>query len=269
MIHERIYLDENDERIWIDTYIANDRTPKPAMLVIPGGGYISVSHFLEGEPIALDFFGRGYNAFVLNYGVKLPTDRFPKQLFDAGRAMIYIREHAEELSVIVDKVFAVGFSAGGHLCGSLATMFDYPEVKAEFGEKARMIRPDGVILSYPVTVALENAHKGSFVNLLGKPYDELSEEQLAHVSLDLAVSEESSPMFIWHTVGDETVPPQGSLMLAEALRRNNVPFMLNIYPYGPHAIALGTEVTKFGKESNIQPLAAVWAQRADEWIKTL
>ena len=57
MKQERIFIDKNDERIYIDTYIANDGKPKPAMLVIPGGGYCGVSHFLEGEPIALEFLG--------------------------------------------------------------------------------------------------------------------------------------------------------------------------------------------------------------------
>ena len=269
MRHERIYINANDDRIYVDTYLADDKSPKPAMLVIPGGGYIGVSHFLEGEPIALEFFGRGYNAFVLNYGVKSECDVFPKQLLDAGRAMIYIREHAAELGVIADKVYAIGFSAGGHLCGSLATMFAYPEVTSEFGDKARMIRPDAVVLSYPVTVALEHAHKGSFTNLFATPYDKIDGESLRRVSLDLAVTEDSSPMFIWHTVEDKTVPPQGSMMLAAALRAKGVPFMLNMYPYGPHAVGIAREHAVFGAPERIRPLAAVWPERADQWIKSL
>lgn len=270
MIHERIYLDENDDRVWLDTYIANDNgAPRPAMLVIPGGGYIGVSQFLEGEPIAVDFFQKGYNAFVLNYGVGKPTDVFPKHLIDAGRAMIYLRENAEALTIRADRIFAVGFSAGGHLCGCLATMFEYPEVKSAFGDKAEMIRPEGVILSYPVTVALKNAHQGSFRNLFGMPYEDIPEDRLAYVSLDLAVTEKSSPMYIWHTAGDKGVPPQGSVMLAMALKKKNVPFMLNIFPYGPHAIALGTKVTECGNPERIQPLAEGWTALAHTWLETL
>ena len=128
MKHERIYLNDQ-ERSYIDTYIADSKAIRPAMLVIPGGGYCVVCGDREGEPIALDFFAKGYNAFVLNYRVGRVDDVFPKQLLDAGAAMVYIRNHAEEFGIDPRRVFAVGFSAGGHLCGSIATMYDYPEVK--------------------------------------------------------------------------------------------------------------------------------------------
>ena len=150
-----------------------------------------------------------------------------------------------------------------------ATMFDYPEAREAFGDKAELIRPKAVILSYPVTVALEHAHKGSFMNLFGKPYGEIAREDLEHVSLDLAVTERTSPAYIWHTLEDTTVPPEGSIMLASALKAKGINFMLDIYPYGPHAIALGSEVTAIGEPQRLQPLAAVWADRARAWFETL
>ena len=39
MKHERIYLNENDDRVYIDTYVANLGEKRDALLVIPGGGY--------------------------------------------------------------------------------------------------------------------------------------------------------------------------------------------------------------------------------------
>ena len=56
MLHERIYLDENDSSVFIDTYVANDRKRvRDAILVIPGGGYSQVCTVREGEPIALAY----------------------------------------------------------------------------------------------------------------------------------------------------------------------------------------------------------------------
>ncbi len=270
MLRERIYLNGEDDRIWIDTYVSDEGQARPAMLVIPGGGYIGVSHALEGEPIALAFYERGYNAFVLNYGVGQERDVFPKHLLDAGRAMIYIKENARRLSVDAERVFAVGFSAGGHLCGSIATMFDYPEVVREFGEKSSLVRPRGVILSYPVTVAFEEAHRPSFCNLFGKHFERIPLTELKRASLDYAVSEKSSPMFIWHTREDTVVPVEGSLKLALAASRCGLPFMMSVYPYGPHAIGLGTAESSRGAEYNdVQPMAAVWVEAACEWMKTL
>ena len=268
MIHERIYLNESDDRVYIDTYISDRNVVRDAMLVIPGGGYAMVCTDREGEPVALDFFAKGYNCFVLRYRCGTAGDVYPKQIIDAGSAMIYIKENAEKFKIDPKRVFAVGFSAGGHLCGSLATMFDYPEVKEAFGEKARMIRPTGAILSYPVTIARANTHIGSFNNLLGKPLSEYTEAEVNKFSIDTAVTSESSPMFLWHTVEDKTVPIEGTLKLGLALTAARVPYQMSIYPYGPHGISLATEVS-MNDPSHVQPIAASWTAEADVWMKTL
>ena len=269
MRHERIYLNESDERVFIDTYVASHKEKRPAMLVIPGGGYANVCTEREGEPIALEFFAKGYNAFVLNYRVGKAGDVYPAQLLDASGAMIYIREHADELCVDAERVFAVGFSAGGHLCGSLASMYAYPEVKAAFGDKHILAKPTGAILSYPVTVVGEYAHRGTFERLLGKPMEKYTEDEINRFSLDRAVSCGTSPMFIWHTAEDKVVPVMGSLILAAALTKIGVPYKLSIYPYGPHGVALSTDVTRFGRDDFVQPLAKSWTAEADEWLRTL
>ena len=267
MKHERIYLNSNDDRVYIDTYVVNNTRMRDAMLVIPGGGYCAVCTEKEGEPIALEFVQKGYNAFVLNYRVG-KDDIFPNQLLDAASAMIYIREHAEELHINPNRVFAVGFSAGGHLCASICTMFDYPEVKSVFGDKYVKVRPTGGILSYPVTVMHGPAHFGSFINLLGKQPSEFTEDEINRLSIERVVNSNTAPMFIWHTVEDEIVPVKGSLMLAEALVDANVPFRMSIYPYGPHGISLGTEITKTNEHS-IQDIASSWTYEADQWMKTV
>ncbi|MBQ9071318.1 MAG: alpha/beta hydrolase [Clostridia bacterium] len=269
MKHERIYLNDSDLRVYIDTYVANSENCRDAILVIPGGGYGNVCTDREGEPIALEFFSRGYNAFVLGYRVGKYEDKYPDQLVDAGSAMIYIKEHAAELKINPERVFAMGFSAGGHLCGCLATMFNYPEVKEAFGDKHMMIKPKGVVLSYPVTIARPNTHVGSFKNLLKKPLEEYTEEEIRKLSLDTAVTSESSPMFVWHTAEDAVVPVEGSLRLGLALSAAKVPYRLAIYPYGPHGVALANEITAGNNPAFIQPIAEAWCEQADEWIKTL
>ena len=269
MKHERVFLRDGDDRVYIDTYIANMKEERPAILVIPGGGYSQVCTDREGEPIALAFFAKGYNAFVLNYRVGREGDVFPSQLLDASAAMIYIRKNAKMLSVDPDRVYAVGFSAGGHLCGSICTMFDYPEVKSAFGEDSNLIKPTAGILSYPVTVACGKTHLGSFRRLTGRSDDNFSEEEIAKLSLDRAVGADSAPMFIWHTAEDKTVPIQGSLKLALALSDASVPYMLSVYPYGPHGVALSNEVTRCGRDDWMQPFAERWVDDADKWMKTL
>lgn len=89
---------------------------RPAVLVIPGGGYYMCSD-REAEPIAMAFAVHGYNTFVLRYTVGEGKD-FKMPLADAEEALTLIRERAEEWHVIKDKIAAIGFSAGAHLAGS-------------------------------------------------------------------------------------------------------------------------------------------------------
>ena len=123
MKHERIYFDKTDERVFLDIYAVTDplMSKREAMLVIPGGGYSHVCADREGECIALAFAAKGMNAFVLTYSVGQDAV-YPRQLLDAARAMAYIKEHAEEYHIDPDRIYGVGFSAGGHLLGTLTTL---------------------------------------------------------------------------------------------------------------------------------------------------
>lgn len=270
MLHKRIYLDATDERVYIDTYVTDlNFKNKDAMLVIPGGGYQGVCHDREGEPVALAYVAKGYNAFVLNYRVGSAGDTFPKQLIDASRAIVYIREHAEELSVNPDRIFAVGFSAGGHLAGSLATMYDEPEVRAALGISGDENKPTGCVLSYPVVTAnTDNTHKSSFEMLLGKKFDDITVDERVRFSLETRVTDNSAPLFVWHTAEDALVPAEGSLRLINEYVKRKIPVQAAIYPYGPHGLALSKEMTA-KSDNHIQPIAAAWVDDSIEWMKTL
>ncbi len=267
---QRIYLDDTDARVYIDAYLPDAPLgAKPAMLVIPGGGYGEVCADREGEPIALAFAVRGFCTFVLNYRVGRAEDVYPLQLLDASRAMIYIRANAEALLVDPRRVYAVGFSAGGHLAGSLATMHDLPEITEELGVFAQQNRPDAVILAYPVVSAQLPTHIGSFEHLLGGAFDTLRPQALQYVSLETQVNERTCPMFIWHTAEDEVVPPFGSVRLCEELLQRKIPVMLHIYPHGPHGFALANEMTSMGRADFVDSLCERWVDDAAEWLRRL
>lgn len=213
------------------------RTPKkisplgrkrPAVLITPGGGYQHVSP-REAEPVAMRFLARGYTAFVLEYSVS--PSRFPTALREAAMAMRYIREHAAELEVDPAMVAAIGFSAGGHLCGCLGTMYDCPEVRDIAPPET--LRPDALGLCYPVAVSWGKTHGDSFLRLTGG--DPALTDRL---SLDKLARADMPPVFLWHTAADETVPARNSLVLSQALDEKGVAFALHIYRDGPHGMSL-------------------------------
>ncbi len=269
MLHERIFLNSSDERIYIDSYIADERSYlRPAMLVIPGGGYLNVCSDREGEPIALAYLARGFNCFVLNYGVRTLEDVYPKQLTDASRAILEIRRNSEKYCIDPKRVYVVGFSAGGHLAGSLGILHDREEVLSALNIKEGENRPDAVVLSYPVVTAYEPTHRGSFENLFRKSFDALTDEERGVSSLEANVKENSSPAFIWHTVTDACVPLKGTLDLARAYYEAGVNFTLRVYPYGIHGLALSNHITDKNGGAT-EPIAEEWLEKSIEFLNSL
>ena len=268
MLSERIYLSD-DKRAYLDTYVSDFRNARrDAMLVIPGGGYRSVCSDREGEMVALGYFAKGYNAFVLNYRVAEEGDVYPRQLLDACRAVLHIKANAEKYNINADRVFAVGFSAGGHLAGSLALLSGDKLVLDTLGVSREDVAVKAVVLSYPVVTALENTHKGSFENLTGMPFDKIPDELKRKYSLEENVTESSPPAFIWHTAEDKTVPVIGSLMLAANYAKLGVPVSLHVYPYGCHGISLATEFANY--EARVaQPLAERWLDDSVDFLNTI
>ncbi len=212
---------------WVDTpaQVCPHRA-KPAILILPGGGYHHLSH-REHEPVALHMLYRGFQAFVLEYAVA--PARFPLALQEAAMAMAYIRQNSARYG-LTGQVAAMGFSAGGHLCGTLGTLYDAPEVSQI--APAEAIRPDALGLCYPVAVSWGNTHQGSFLNLCGE-----DQALRSRLSLDALARPDMPPVFLWHSRSDESVPCRNSLELARALEEKNVPFAMHIYRLGSHGVS--------------------------------
>ena len=233
---------------------------RPAVLILPGGGYGHTSE-REAEPVALRFLIRGYGAFALHYSCA--PSIFPVALREAALAMRYIRGNAETLSVDPCMVAAVGFSAGGHLCGTLGTMYDCQEL-ADLGP-AEMFRPDALGLCYPVAVSWGETHRESFENISGG--DEALKQRL---SLDRLVRPDMPPVFLWHTRNDGSVPCRNSLVLAQAMEARGVDFTMHLYHRGRHGLSTADEaVYPVGGVPEISPDVPGWVDAMIEFFKEI
>lgn len=265
---KKIYLDES-KKAYLEAFICYPQKgfKRKGILIIPGGGYGEVCKDREGYPIADAFVSRGFNAFVLNYSVGM-NNKYPAALIEASKAMKHIRDNSEEYGIDKEKVFATGFSAGGHLCACLGTMFARKEIKdAIKGLEYGINKPYGIIPVYPVISGVYHPHKGSFYNLLGTK--EPTKEQLEYVSAELAVNEESSPAYIVCTSNDEIVPAYNSLIFTKAYLDIGKKAELHIYPDGPHGLALANEITSQGSEKFIRPDFEKWIDGAVFWANNL
>jgi len=236
---------------------------RPAVIVCPGGGYAYTSD-REGEPIAMRFLAAGFHAFVLQYSVS--PARYPNAVLELAAAVRSVRENAQKWGVDCHHVYIAGFSAGGHLCATLGTMWDEPIFEKAFNASenhAKNWRPDGMILSYPVITMGDFTHAGSRDCLLGA---DASPEQIRQLSLELQVSSQTVPAFLWHTYEDGAVPVENSLQFAIALRSAKVPFEMHIYEAGGHGLSLCDDTTA-QNENHLRSDNANWMMMAVRWIK--
>lgn len=232
---------------------------RPAMLVIPGGGY-GMRSDRENEPIAFKYLAEGYNCFTLEYS--LNPFGYPVQLIEGAMAVAYIKENAQDFGVIKDKVAAIGFSAGGHLAGMLATLFADKYVSEALKEKAVSARPDAVVLSYPVITSVKT-HAGTMQTISGG-----NAELADYLSLEKRVTEFSVPAFIWATADDNAVPVESSLKMAVAYREAGVQFELHIFKTGVHGLSLATnETSREGDKNLINSAVSEWFGLSVNWLK--
>ncbi len=205
-----------------------------AMVICPGGGYAHLAPH-EGHDYALWLNQHGVTCFVLKYRLGSHGYHYPAEFQDVTRAMRWVRAHAADYKVDAHRIGIMGSSAGGHLAATLLTHFDMGDSNATDIIERQSSRPDLGILCYAVITMGKFTHQGSKENLLGK---NPSPELVKLLSDELQVTPNTPPCFLWTTFEDKTVPMENTMMFAEALRKNHVPFALHVYEKGGHGMGL-------------------------------
>lgn len=202
-----------------ELYIHQPEHPCGAAVVIcPGGAYRYLEIDKEGHEIARWLTGLGLTAAVLKYRT-LPDAELAKRLkinnnvrrailADGLQAIRLARANAASWGVAPTRIGAMGFSAGGHMVASLATMWREPAPEGSYAEISA--RPDFVAPIYPAVPA----------------------------SLAALVDSETPPTFMAVADDDGLVPPEHCLRLYRALRKAHVSAELHIYRSGGHGFAL-------------------------------
>lgn len=209
---------------------------KPAMLVLPGGGYYMCSD-REAEPVALAYAGKGYQVFILRYSLG-KENNFQKSLEDAENALQMIYDKCEEWFVDKNKVGVIGFSAGGHLASGLGT--------------SKKIRPKAVLLGYPC--------------ILKSIGDVLAFEV---PSTNELVDENTPSTFIFGTSEDSLVPVEHSLAFANSLAMKKIPFELHIFKNGCHGLSLGTAFSSNSFKELVDRDFSQWFELSVKWLNNI
>ena len=230
---------------------------RPAMLIFPGGGYGYCSK-READPVAMQFLQAGYQTFILYYHCA-DENTAPlqyKPLLDAAAAILYLRRNADTLHLDPEKIAVCGFSAGGHLAASSAVLAHTPAVQKALGITGEEACPNAVVLGYPVITTGALGHQGSTENLCGT-----NAALRAEMSLENQIQPGLPPFFVWHTVTDESVPVQNSLLLANALEECDVPYELHLFAKGQHGMSTCTNEVNTPSAEN-----SAWVPLCTRWL---
>ncbi len=232
----------------------NDSVAKSAVLVCAGGGYeIKAPH--EGWPICEWLNANGIAAFMLDY--RLNPYLVPVILNDAKRAMRTIRYHAKEWQVNPEKIGILGFSAGGGITVSLATLFDEGNPDAEDPVDKISCRPNVQVPCYPAISLIGTKEDDQWTSWVTTLFGErVDDSVLRSYSAECNVKENTPPAFLWGTCDDFLYlhwPPY-----LAALKEKNISFESHIYSNGPHGMGLAKD----------HDTACSWPERCIAWLKS-
>jgi acetyl esterase/lipase len=240
-------------------YHAKNNPTHAAILVCPGGGYITLAMDHEGKQIAEWFNANGVSAYILKYRVN-SWDRkkyaWPSAFNDASRAMRYIRYRSKEWNLDTYKIGIIGFSAGGHLASTMGTHFDTDKIISADPIDRLSARPSFMILCYPVISIKEPyMHSGCKSMLLGNNADTVFLNQ--YLSNETQVKPNTPPTFIFQTNEDKVVPAEHAVSFYLALRKAGIPVEMHIFEPGPHGVGLA-------QSDNV---LHVWPDLLKTWLK--
>jgi acetyl esterase/lipase len=226
------------------------------LIVMPGGGYRSLSLQNEGTNVARVFNERGWTVFVLSY--RLPgegwLDRSDVPLQDAVRAMRLVRARSSAFGVDPKRLGVLGFSAGGHLAASLAVAPDDPVYAPRDAADRLPAVPSFVGLVYPVTTLQPPcAETASHKTLLGP---DPTPALVARRSPLLHVGKATPPSFLVHALDDPIVDPACSIAWLQACRASGIPVEAQFIEKGGHGFGM--------KLAQANP-GAVWPDQFRLW----
>jgi acetyl esterase/lipase len=203
-----------------DLYVPSGTGPFPAVVMIHGGGWKSRTRD-DMNGISQAVAERGY--VVMNVSYRLaPTWRFPAQLHDIQRAVLWLRANAAAYNVRANRIGVWGYSAGAHLA-ALAAVTSPGDREYVDGARVQALVAGGtpVDLRYYTGGPLTNG-------LMGVAYAD-APDKWRDASPVALVTPDDPPTFLYHGTFDFTVGVKNAHAMYDALNAAGVPAELYLY----------------------------------------
>ncbi len=214
----------------VDLYFP--KNPNGQMVVVcPGGGYVKLSTYGEGQYVADWMLSKGIAVAVVKH--RIPNGHWTVPLEDVHNAFRYCRANAEKWNI--KQIGVIGFSAGGHLAACASNLY-----------VDDITRPDFSILIYPVTTFDYNIYKsGTRPGLIGADKKWVGNEAklkelVDYFSMEKRVTPHTPQTFIAHSTNDKTLV-DNSLIYYKSLIMNKVSVEMHLWKTGGHGWGFSSE----------------------------
>ena len=267
--YKKIYLWQNvrgmevnvrDTILFAPKDTAVTETKKAAVVICPGGSYHHLGMPHEGFASAKWFRSVEVVPFVLQYRVAYNCHHHPAMLEDIEMAIKYIRENADDYGIDINKVGAIGYSAGGHLVTMAGVYGGSRNELEKIGVPAEVsLRPNFVMPIYPVVTMQDDiCHRWSRRSLLG--HREYTKELKDEYSMELNIPDDMVPTYILACRDDPVVIFENSVRLEKSLAEKNIPHRFAVYEKGGHGF--GMKDGWFMKETH-------WNEDLRNWLEEM
>ena len=104
----------------LDAFTPDGEGPFPTAILVHGGGFTKGDKTTFIKPLFGPLSEAKFTWFTINYRLA-PQHRWPASLEDTENAIRWVRAHAKEYKVDVNRIALIGESAGGHLVSMAGT----------------------------------------------------------------------------------------------------------------------------------------------------
>jgi acetyl esterase/lipase len=250
--HKYSYGDSPSQ--WGELFLPDVAVPKGVVVVIHGGYWRSQYGAELGEPLAKDLAARGMAAWNLEYRRAGNGGGWPNTFSDVLAGIDKLRDVAGEHGLGLDKVVALGHSAGGHLAVWAAGRDRLGQVGAPDADRQLLRKDDGAVRLTGVVsqsgvlniAAAErlNLSNGAVSNLLGGSSEKYPKrhryaDPMSAVPLNI-------PVYAIHGTEDDTVPVSQSETYVAAAKAAGAPVHLLKIP-GDHFALIDPKAPAYRK----------------------
>jgi acetyl esterase/lipase len=241
----------------VGTAGATDRKPRPCVIVIHGGSWVSGNRLDDGTKRWLNDWlaGLGYAVASIDYRLS-PQFKWPAQRDDLLAAIRFLREHASALGIDGDRLVLLGRSAGGQI----ATAAAYAEVIPGVRGIVDIYGPTDFDLTWDAATRPRSLdHRYNLeIFLGGSPQTARAAYQSAGGAM--LVTPRAPPTLILHGGLDINVFPEQAELLDRNLAAAGVPHALVSLPWAGHAfdfVNFNTPGAQIGRYATVRFLASV------------